>query len=98
MLNVQQRTVEYTRFLINRFSRAGTAVLSLYSGTGTDMEAAVSLGRSVFCFDKDPKMVRLKFIFWSFDTCPADKICADHCGSGDVYATFSVDTCPADDL
>lgn len=56
--NAQQRTVAYIRFLLQKLSAPEGDVLSLFSGTGTDAIAALSLGRSVACIDKDPKQVR----------------------------------------
>ena len=52
VLNPQQKPLKLSRYLIEKFSRSKTAVLSLFSGTGTDIVAALQLGRPVAGVDR----------------------------------------------
>ena len=53
-VNITQKPLALMRYLINSFSRPGSRVLSLGSGSGTDAIAATQVGRSCISMERDP--------------------------------------------
>ena len=56
--NPQQRPIAASRYFAREFSRPDSTVLSLYCGIGTDVVAAMTLGRPAIGVDLNSKVVR----------------------------------------
>ena len=54
-----QRSIAASRYFVREFCSARGAVVSLFCNTGTDLEAAATLGHSAIGIDKAGSLVRL---------------------------------------
>ena len=57
-VNPQQRPLGAARYFVRQFCRSGAVVLSLFTGTGTDIEAAMTLGHPAIGVDFSSEAVQ----------------------------------------